>query len=134
MKHIETLLEGLGAWQQVKAALAAQKGPVLAVGLSRIHKAQFIHGLTVGGRGAVVLTQDEPSAARLCEDINAFYGEETALQYPARDLLFRPVEGDSHEYEHARLGVLAKLLDGRCPIVVASCEAAFQHTIPPSVL
>jgi transcription-repair coupling factor (superfamily II helicase) len=134
MKQIEKLLESLKGWQQVKKAVESRKGPVLAVGLSRIHKAQFFHGLTAGGRGAVIITQDDPSAVRLCEDLNAFFGEEKALHYPSRDFLFRPVEGVSREYEHARLGVLARLLDGSCQIAVAGCEAAFQHTIPPMVL
>jgi len=134
VNNIQKLLNGLSGWEQTRTALEAQNGPVLAVGLSRIHKAQFLHGLTSEGRGAVIITQDDPSAVRLCEDINAFYGEEAALYYPSRDFLFRPVEGVSHEYEHARLGVLARLLDGSCKIVVAGCEAAFQHTVPPQVL
>ena len=134
MKDIQNILAGLPAFGRVQSALEGGKTPVLAVGLSRIHKAEFVHGLTAGGRGAIVLTPDEPGAVRLCEELNAFYGEETALHYPARDFVFRPVEGVSHEYEHARLGVLAKLLDGQCRVAVASCEAAFQHTIPPGVL
>ncbi len=107
--------------------------PVLCVGLSRIHKAQFIHALC-SQSGAVVITPDEPGAVRLCEDINSFFGEEVAAHYPARDFVLRPVEGVSHEYEHARLGLLARMLDGKCPIVVASAESALGRTLPPDIL
>lgn len=84
-----------------------------------------------------MITPDEPSALRICEDINAFFGpdhQQMAFYYPARELTYRDVEGVSREYEHARLKVLGLLSGGDCPIVVASAEAALLHTMPPQEL
>ncbi len=117
----------------IAQTMESERAPVLAAGLSQIHKAGVVYALTQS-KGAVVLTPDEPSAVRLCEDINSLFGAERALHYPARDFTFREVEGVSREYEHARLRVLGSLADGSRDLVVASCEAALAHTMPLPLL
>ncbi len=132
---LEEQLQRLGAFTQISQMLQSGRGVAAAFGLSQIHKAQFIHGLCVGeSRGALVVTADEPSAVKLCEEINRFFGEESARHYPARDFALRSLEGQSMEYEHKRLSLLAGLLGGSCPLVVASAEAAAQYTMPPELL
>ena len=75
-----------------------------------IHKAQFLAALCrEQGRGALLLTQDEQSALRLCEEINLFLGEPLACHYPERELTLGEVEGVSREYEQLRLSVLSRL-------------------------
>ena len=134
MTGLDQQLLRLPQMKTIQEALARGETPVLAVGLAQIHKAGVIHALTQN-RGALVITQDEPTAVRLSEDIAAFFGsEELVMQYPSRDFTFRELEGASLEYEHARLKVLERLVDGRCHIVVASAEAACQKTIPPDEL
>ena len=133
MTGLDRQLFRLPQMTKIVETLESERAPVLASGFSQIHKAGVIYALAQS-RGLVVLTADEPAAVRLCEDINAFFGAERALHYPARDFTFREVEGVSREYEHARLKVLGGLADGSCNLVVASCEAALAHTIPPGLL
>ena len=135
MKGFEHLLEGLGEYQQLRAAVEQGRLPAQVVGLSPVHKAHFIYTLCAQlGEKALVLTPDEASATRLCEDLNTLFDEEVCCLFPARDLVLRELEGASMEYEHARLGVLGRLLGGDCRVVVASAQAAGQYTIPPREL
>ncbi len=130
-------LEGLAEYSQLTAAIKDERFPVYVTGLSAISKAQFISALAGDEKTALVLTPDEASAARLCEDINAFLGG-GAHVYPARDVSFYDMESVSREYEHARLRVLGlcarEAPAERCRVVIASAEAALQYTIPPDVL
>ncbi len=73
-------------------------------------------------------------AIRLCEDVNAFTGEERAFVYPAREFTFREVEGVSREYEFARLKVLSGLAQRKIQMVICSIEALLQYTLPPKTL
>lgn len=137
MKLYEKIAAQIPQFSEIADAVDKNLTPLLAVGLSAVHKAHLIEGLSAAfpqGRAAVVITEDEQNAARLCEDINNMTGSETALLYPAKELALRPVEGSSKEYEYARLGVLAKLAAGSCRIVAMSAEAAMQLTIPPARL
>ncbi len=108
--------------------------PLGALGLSQIHKANIISSLCedFAPRQAVVVVPDETQGTRLCKDLNAFGCN--ALLYPAGDISLRTTQVKSHEYEHRRLSVLGKLLDGNADAVVLSAEAALQFTIPPEEL
>ncbi len=128
-------LQRLESVQRLSKALAKGQTPVLVTGPAQIHKANLISTLAVeSGRGALVITQDEQTAARLCEDINLFAGGDAAWLYPERELTLRRVEGVSLEYEHMRLSVLARLHQGKGGVAVASAAAALQLTMPPKVL
>ena len=135
MNGFEQLLSGMPEFRQIKAAVESRDTPVLATGLSEVHKAHLIYSLTslLGKRGLVVAS-DEANAMRICEDINIMAGEPVAAFYPSRDLTFHEVTGVSHEYEHARLSVLGRLSAGTARLVVASARAALQYTMPPGLL
>ena len=138
MKNFSRMLLNLKDFAEICDSFGSGRTPMLASGLSGIHKAHFIYAITqIIERQGLVITPDEPSALRICEDINAFFGpdhQQMAFYYPARELTYRDVEGVSREYEHARLKVLGLLSGGDCPIVVASAEAALLHTMPPQEL
>ena len=135
MKGFESLLSGMDAFERVKGAVAGHATPVLATGLSAVHKAQLVVSITgLLQMGGLVIVPDEASAVRICEDINIMAGAGTAVQYPSREPTFYDVQGVSHEYEHARLAVLGRLRAGDARIVAASAQAALQYTMPPSVL
>ena len=112
MKGFLTAAERLGSFEEIRRNLAEGVTPMLATGLSQIHKVHFAWALTRGSR--LVLTPDEPAAVRMAEDLNRFYGEEKAVVFPTREFSFREVEGVSREYEYARLRVLESLDAAGC--------------------
>ncbi len=107
--------------------------PAAVTGVSGIHKAHLIHSLCARtGRKALVLASDEGEGQRLCNDLSSM--GTAALVYPARDFNFRAAEGQSREYEHQRLQVMAGMLDGDYQVVISCIDAALQYTIPPDEL
>lgn len=120
-------------------AVAAQKGglPLMVTGLSHIHKAHFLTALPREESFTaplLVLCDTEGECARLCADINAMSGGETALVYPAKDLMLGEVDSASREYVLKRLGALYRMAAGNAPIVCATPEAAVQLTVPKEAL
>lgn len=131
---LQNVLDTHSGYTKMLDDISAKNTPVYLTGLSNIHKAHVIaaaHCKT--GRNILVVTPDEPSATRLCEDINSFLQGYASL-YPVRDFFFRESEGISREYEHARLKVLSNILEGKEKITVTSLEALLQYTIPKATL
>ena len=120
-------------YRTLLAAMAKRGWPAQMTGLGHIHKAAVAAALSETGP-FLVITPDEAMAIRLCEDVNAFTGEERAFVYPAREFTFREVEGVSREYEFARLKVLSGLAQRKIQMVICSIEALLQYTLPPKTL
>ena len=116
-------------YRTLLAAMAKRGWPAQMTGLGHIHKAAVAAALSETGP-FLVITPDEAMAIRLCEDVNAFTGEERAFVYPAREFTFREVEGVSREYEFARLKVLSGLAQRKISMVICSIEALLQYTLP----
>ena len=132
MKGLQLAADRLNDFAEIRRNLEQGNTPMLATGLSQIHKVHLIYALAGGGR--LVITPDEPSAVRMAEDLNRFFEEERAVVYPSREFSFREVEGVSREYEFARLKVLNGISQGRICLVVCSIEALLQYTLPPKTL
>ena len=134
MRDFHKLLAGEVGYRQLLEGVRRCQTPQLAAGLSAVHKAHVIHALCADlGRTAHIITPNEPSALKLCEDLGAFLGEDAVAFFPAREFIFRDVEGASREYENSRLGVLGRILNRDCPVVVSSGESAVQYTLPGDV-
>ena len=109
--------------------------PAGVTGLSYLNKVHLIHSLCEESRArAIIITGDEGEAVKIKEDLNTLFASEDTLLYPARDFSLSSTAGQSREYEHLRLGVLGRMLEGNYKAVVCSIEAAMQFTIPPDVL
>ena len=134
MSCFSEAIKGLSEYKALSSDIKNRRLPAGALGLAQIHKAHVIGALCEDFKPhtAIIITPDEAQAGKLCRDINAFGC--TALLYPAGDISLRPDEIKSHEYEHRRLSVLGKLLDGEPQAIVCSVEAAMQLTIPPEEL
>lgn len=133
MKFLLQAINKLNEYQALDTAVKEQVLPAALTGLSGVHKAAFIYALCVQNkRPAFVLAGDETEAQRLQSDLFAMGMH--PLIYPQRDFTFRDAEGASHEYEHQRIQVLARLLTGECDAVIACTDAALQYTIPPEEL
>ncbi len=126
-------VEGLPAYNDLLDAVAKDMTPVSVSGVSGIHKAQFAMGL-YNDSPILIITDDEASAKRISDDINEMSKEICSYVYPAKDFTFSRVETASREYEHTRLGVLARICENNCKFVCASVEAAMQRTLPSGVL
>ena len=109
--------------------------PAGVTGLSYLNKVHLIHSLCEeSGARAIIITGDEGEAVKIKEDLNTLFASEDTLLYPARDFSLSSTAGQSREYEHLRLGVLGRMLEGDYKAVVCSIESAMQFTIPPDVL
>lgn len=134
MKLFTGLLQKFDPFIRVDEAIEKGSLPAMAVGFSAVHKANLAAAVHEKYGPCLVVTADELAARRFCEDINAMLKSEAALLYPAKDFVFRSLEGVSHEYEQQRLGVLSKIMRGDCEIVCCSIDALLQLTIPPEEL
>lgn len=138
MKLYPKIAERIPQYQDMAEAIQNNLTPILAVGLSAVHKAHFIEStaasMTFTGKTIAVIAEDEQNAVKLADDINNMSGAEMALHFPAKEFSFRQMEGRSREYEYLRLGVLARLAEHSCKVVVMSAEAALQFTMPPAAL
>ena len=103
-------------------------------GLFPVAKANVINALCrAKKKPALVIASDEREAQSLCNDLCCM--GLSALVYPVRDYTFlEEISSRSHEYEHQRLKVLLKLLDGACDVAIACVDAACQLTVPRQVL
>lgn len=120
-------------YKDIKNCLLKGFTPCAVTGVSNIHKAQTILGLSRLAP-CLVICDDEASALRMINDINEMTGEQIACFFPAKDLNFAYMEGVSREYEHKRLEALSLISQGKCKICAASMEACLQGTIPQTAL
>lgn len=133
MSCFSRVFKGDPAYSGIVNGILKHRLPLGVTGLSHIHKAHLTTALCGElTRRALLITPDEAQAARLVKDMTELGCD--AYVYPAKDFSFRATHGQSHEYEHRRLSVLTRMLEGRYDAVVCSIEAALQLTIPPSVL
>ncbi len=113
----------------------AKTGKTLCVsGLFPVAKANIINTMCrAKKKTALCVASDEREAQTLCNDLCCM--GLSAFVYPVRDYNFlEEISSRSHEYEHQRLKVLLKLLDGECDVAIACVDAACQLTVPQSVL
>ncbi|MBQ2677249.1 MAG: transcription-repair coupling factor [Clostridia bacterium] len=133
MEFLRNALRNTTEYQTVAGAVGLNRVPVMATGLSRVHKANMIDTLPVDtNRRALVVVADEGEAQRLQEDLLAMGRK--SMVFPSRDLCFRAIEGVSREFERSRIGVLSALNDNRIDTVIASVESAITYTIPKDIM
>lgn len=134
MKFFSETFRELESWKDIEKCIKSKISPVCAVGLSHIHKAQFIYSL-YNESPILVITESEAAAKKLCDDIAVMSGDENyAVLFPSRELALTKVEGFSREYEHHRISALSKLIRGKSKIIAASIEAVMEPVIPKEVL
>ena len=132
MNEITKSITFLKEYKQLRQAVDEGKTPVLAVGLSAIHKAHLAAALGLDtGRPVLVLTDDDNAANRFAADLRGF-SERDIVQLPSRELVMADVVGVSRGYEQRRLAALDELTEAH--FAVASVQAAAQRTMPPEAL
>ena len=87
MNEITKSITFLKEYKQLKQAVNEGKSPVLAVGLSAIHKAHLAAALGLDtGRPVLVLTDDDNAANRFAADLRGF-AERDVVLLPSRELV-----------------------------------------------
>lgn len=119
-------------FQNLSRSVDTLDSPVGVIGLCDVAKCFLIHSLCQKGEKAFVITPDEASAVKIQESLSQL--QEGVLLFPARELTFVEVAGVSREFEHIRLGVLSRILNGNFSAVVMSAVSACQYTMPPEEL
>ncbi len=133
MSFLTYITDRLSSYKDLKDAINKNRLPAAISGLSAVHKAHFISSLcTETGRKAIVVAADDMEAGKICADLCAM-GLESVI-FPTRDLDFFPLEGRSHDFEHARVNALSRMLTGDFGAVVLCASAAMQFTLPPEQL
>ena len=134
MDLFQNTAEHLIEYNQLVKSINKGDTPFGLTGLSAIHKAHLISALYRDfDKPILVITEDEASADRLCDDINCMLSDNVAALYPIKDLAFVSHESASLEYLYKRLSTLSMLLTGKCGIVAAPIEAVLQLTIPKDI-
>lgn len=130
MSCFSNVLEKSSEYASLGKSIDSLNAPVGAVGLADINKVHTVHSLQQKfNKKAFIITPDEASAVRFYENLSQL--QQGVLLYPSREFTFLDVEGISREFEHIRLGVLSRILDGNYTAVVTSVSAACQFTMPP---
>ncbi|MGN0528064.1 MAG: transcription-repair coupling factor [Eubacterium sp.] len=130
MSCFSKVLEKSSEYASLGKSIDSLNAPVGAVGLADINKVHTVHSLQQKfNKKAFIITPDEASAVRFYENLSQL--QQGVLLYPSREFTFLDVEGISREFEHIRLGVLSRILDGNYTAVVTSVSAACQFTMPP---
>ncbi len=133
MQFIFNKLNTLPEYAALRRSADGGDFPIAVTGAAHIHKAVLLSALLKDCRhSGLLLTPTESDAALLKEDMEAL--GLTALLYPARDFIFHDISGASHEYEHARLDVLCRIISGDFDVCISSIDAALQYTLPPERL
>ncbi|MGN1088785.1 MAG: transcription-repair coupling factor [Huintestinicola sp.] len=130
---VAPVLEKQAIISDVLSTLGRGSSPITVSGMSSIHKSQLA-ALLAKEQTVLVIADDEASAKRISDDINTMCGENISYTYPAKDITLARVDSVSREYDHQRLCVLTRILDGSCRIICASAEAVMQRTITPDAL
>lgn len=120
-------------FSSVSEAVKSNTLPLAVTGLSAVNKGVFASALCEAlSKRALIICDEEGNASKLASDLNALYGG--AYFMPAKDISPAGIQARSREYEHKRLGVLAKICEKDYKFIVLSVESALLLTIPTSEL
>lgn len=135
MDYFTKLAQNIPEFVRAEKAMKNAQRPSLVTGLAGIHKAHLLSRLAYCGEAPIlVITKTEAEAAKMVADINTMSGRETAVLFPAKDLILAETEAVSGEYTHKRIDVLYKLSRGIVPMAVCSPDSAMQLTLPEDML
>ncbi len=133
MDHLISFLNSLPDYRSVLSEI--QNTDCIAMsGIGQICRSHLLAGLQIHtGRPVVAICQDDISAKRLCEDLQAFMGVPVPV-LPARELTLYESAVASRSWEQKRLRQFYDLYSGNSKIQIMSWDSMSQRTIPPSVL
>ncbi len=133
MKKMLSVLNNMPEYGALLSGLKDRQS-VAVTGIGQINRAHIIAGLRQDLSAPMVLVcQDDASAKRLQEDLQAFLGE-TAPILPSRELTLYDTGVVSRAWEQRRLRQLYDLRCGNTPVQIFTWDSLSQRTMPPQVL
>ncbi len=133
---MEQLISSLKSLTEYKLLLQdVQNGrPAAVTGISQICRSHMIAGLYAHTDAPVVVVcQDDMSAKKMQEELQAFLGIDCPAM-PGRELTLFDSAVVSRAWEQKRLRQLYDLMQGNTRLQILTWEALSQRTIPPQVL
>lgn len=122
MKSLTEPLLELESYQSLLEEIRIGHTPVFATGVIDVEKNHLLYAMGEHlRRPMVILTHSEVRAKEILEDMQFF--TKAGMYYPAKDILFYSADVHSMEMNRQRFLVVEKLLEGQCPLIVASVEA-----------
>ena len=77
---------------------------------------------------ALIVVSDEKTAAKLQNSMLNFFGK--VYVYPKKDFIFMGMENINNPFEHERMKILSKVLNGNFDVVITTLDAMLQYTLP----
>ncbi|MCQ2488342.1 MAG: transcription-repair coupling factor [Clostridia bacterium] len=132
MSGFKNALKGTKDFNKICDDIRLGALPIGVLGVANIHKALLIHSTLDDKRRAIVITPDEATASKLCDDLKAFGTK--ALLYPTKDISLVSAQTRSKEYEQQRMGALSAYILGDCDVIAMPVSAALQKTVAGQTL
>lgn len=119
-------------YRRLRHATGGGEGPCSVFGLPEAPASHLIAALVRDCLSqAVIVTDDETDAQRMCEELSAFLGSSVYL--PAREIQLSAFTASSRELSAKRVAAMTQLRQGTKSVCVLSVEAAMQRLAPPEV-
>lgn len=133
MKTLLSFLKTIPEYNDLLSAIC-RDDCVAVTGIGQINRSHLIAALSQDStKPLVLICQDDLSAKRLQEELQAFLGA-TVPFLPSRELILYDSAAVSREWEQKRLRQLYSLYNGNTPIQIISWDALSLRTMPPNVL
>lgn len=110
MASLKTMLSASAEFREITAALENGTFPIGICGTVDAQKAHMISSLC-GGKRALIVTYNELSAKRLCDDLR-FFEPTGAVYIPPKPVLLHKVEAADHDVDNQRTAALSALTEG----------------------
>ena len=121
-------LTAMAEFEEIQNCIKRKQGIVQISGCMESQKAHFIHGLSGMAPCRLILAEDEKQAKDIYEDYR-FY-DNTALFYPAKDLLFFQADIHGNLLIRQRMRVVKALMEQEELTVVTSIDGCMDYLMP----
>ncbi|MCL2095605.1 MAG: transcription-repair coupling factor, partial [Oscillospiraceae bacterium] len=127
-------------YELAKLKNAKRRFPIAAAGLSTGSMETFAAALCVdAGEKALIVSPDEKTSVKLRDSMLNFFGG--VYIYPKKDEILAGVNNNNiispvsgGPFEHERIKILAKVLNGDFDVVITTLDALLQYTMPAEEL
>ena len=125
-------LEELKDYEEMKAVLKKQKGPLLVSGCIDSQRVHLACSLADEQPMMLLMTYNEARAKEIYEDAKCF--EDEVFLYPAKDLLFYQADIQGNLLMKQRMAVWQQMMENGRGVVITTIDACMDQVAPPDSL